>query len=71
MLREMFKEFIELSRELRPAYPDCLGTAKEDWAETVFIIVEYEISASTHRMKECIVEANPTTNKKFTSRYKN
>ncbi|BFH66807.1 MAG: hypothetical protein E6230_03050 [Paenibacillus dendritiformis] len=35
MLREMFKEFIELSRELRPTYPDSLGTAKEDWAETL------------------------------------
>lgn len=35
MLIEMFKELIELSRELRPAYPDSLGTAKEDWAETL------------------------------------
>ncbi|WP_272825642.1 hypothetical protein [Paenibacillus thiaminolyticus] len=35
MLREMSKEFIELSRELRLDYTNSLGTVKEDWADTL------------------------------------
>jgi hypothetical protein len=33
MLKELFDEFIELSKELRPEYPDSLGKSKEDWIQ--------------------------------------
>lgn len=34
MLRELFNEYIELSKVLRFEYPESLGKAKEDWFET-------------------------------------
>ncbi|SDO05055.1 hypothetical protein SAMN04487897_107195 [Paenibacillus sp. yr247] len=32
MLKDLFNEFIELSKELRPEYPDSLGNEKKDWS---------------------------------------
>ncbi len=56
MLRELFEEFIELSRTLRPDYPESLGLAKEKWQSSIpnftlptLIHVIYSVVQGTER----------------------